>query len=343
MKFRAIIGLLVFFSSAGAALLFWPGNELVANSPTPVPANSPAALQAAPTAKPGPGGGTIMETEFGPLEIFPPDNAFNRRIDHLPVHPKSAVWIRSVGIDKNLHNDFGGEWKGRKIGIPYHVVAGNTPGVPVGFRYADESDPELYPLTKDTPIEGGPNAEGDRHAIVIDYHNKRLYELYRAFRQELGWSADSGAVFDLTSNAPRTLYWTSADAAGLPIFPGLLRYEEVFVKKKVTHAVRFTVQKTQKAFIFPARHFASRSSDRNLPPMGMRCRLKADYDISGFAEPVQVILQGLKDYGMILADNGGDWFIQGNVDDRWPVEIIKAMKDVKGRDLEVVYSGTTTR
>jgi hypothetical protein len=211
--------------------------------------------------------------------------------------------------------------------------------VPVTFEYADESDPGPYPIPPNPPIEGGPDSEGDRHILIIDRDNHRLYELFSAYPTEKGWRAGSGAIFDLDSNALRPAGWTSADAAGLPIFPGLVRYDEVMEKGEIKHALRFTARRTQRGYISPARHFASSSSDPNLPPMGLRVRLKADYDVSGFPRPVQVILTALKKYGLLLADNGGNWFISGAPDPRWDDEALATIKRVKGRDLEVVDTG----
>jgi hypothetical protein len=276
---------------------------------------------------------------LGDLRIFPPDNPWNTDISKLPVHPRSAVYLQSIGLDANLHPDFGTVWEGAPSGIPYVVVGQDQPKVPVTFEYADESDPGPYPIPPNPPIEGGPDSEGDRHILIIDRDNHRLYELFSAYPTEKGWRAGSGAIFDLDSNALRPAGWTSADAAGLPIFPGLVRYDEVMEKGEIKHALRFTARRTQRGYISPARHFASSSSDPNLPPMGLRVRLKADYDVSGFPRPVQVILTALKKYGLLLADNGGNWFISGAPDPRWDDEALAAIKRVKGRDLEVVDTG----
>jgi len=272
-------------------------------------------------------------------QVFPPDSPWNTDISHYPVHPNSANFINSIGPDKHIHPDFGGPWQGRPNGIPYCIVRGDQPKVPVTFDYAGESDAGPYPIPEDAPIEGGPDSDGDRHVLVIDVDNCKLYELFRAFKVNGGWKAGSGAIFDLKSNQLRPEGWTSADAAGLPIFPGLVRYDEVVEKKEINHALRFTVRRTQRGYILPATHFASRRDDPNLPPMGLRLRLKADYDISGFPKEVQVILKALKQYGMILADNGGDWFITGAPDPRWNDESLAALKKVNGKDLEVVDTG----
>lgn len=270
---------------------------------------------------------------------FPPDNPWNRRIDRAPVDPRSAALIRTIGPDKPLHADFGSFWEGKPIGIPYVVVGARTRRVPVSFEYADESDPGPYPVPPNPPIEGGPNSDGDRHVLMLDRDAWKLYELYHVYPDGKGYKAGSGAIFDLHSNQLRPAGWTSADAAGLPLFPGLVRYDEVVEQKEIRHALRFTVNRTRRAYVAPARHFASSSDDPALPPMGMRVRLKASYDISGFPKSSQVILQALKTYGMILADNGSDWYVSGTHDERWNDDDITAIQQVKGRDLEVVAMG----
>lgn len=275
---------------------------------------------------------------------FPDNDPWNTPVDKLPVDAKSRTFIKSIGADKPLHPDFGAQYEGAPLGIPYVVVAGTQPKVPVSFEYADESDPGPYPIPADAPIEGGPKADpdGDRHVLVFDRDNEKLYEMFSASRAGKEWHAGSGAVFDLKNNKSRPEGWTSADAAGLPIFPGLVRYDEVMEQKEIRHALRFTVKKSQRAYVAPASHYASESKDSSLPPMGLRVRLKADYDISEFPEAAQVILRCLKTYGMILADNGGDWFISGAPDDRWDDEALGAIKRVKGSDLEVVQMGPLT-
>ena len=273
--------------------------------------------------------------------LFPADNPWNQDISNEPVDPNSANLIASIGLGTSLHPDFGTVWNGAPNGIPYVVVSGAQTKVPITFTaYGDESDPGPYPVPTDAPIEGGPNGMGDRHVIVIDRDNWKLYELYRAFPNGSGWSADSGAVFDLNSNAPRPAGWTSADAAGLPVFPGLVRYDEVFGRREIAHALRFTAARTRRAYVFPARHFASSSTDPNLPPMGMRVRLKASFDISGYTPSMQVILRALKKYGMILADNGSNWYVSGAPDARWNDSELNTLKGVKGSDFEVVRMGT---
>jgi len=273
-------------------------------------------------------------------QVLPADNPWNLDISKYPVHPNSDAFIASIGTDKHLHPDFGTVWQGAPIGIPYVVVRADQPKVPIDIvAYPDESDAGPFPLPLGAPIEGGPDSDGDRHVIALDVDNCKLYEIYRAFRTDDGWKCDSAAVFDLTSNELRPMGWTSADAAGLPIFPGLVRYEEV-EQGAVNHALRFTVSKSQRGYILPATHFASRSSDANLPPMGLRVRLKADYDISGFPPEVQLILKALKKHGMIVADNGGDWYISGAPDSRWDDEALSALKQVEGKHFEVVDTGS---
>lgn len=273
------------------------------------------------------------------VQLFPADNPWNQDISALPVHPNSDAFIASIGAGTGLHPDFGTVWDGAPNGIPYVVVPGNTPKVPVNFEYADESDPGPYPIPEDPPIEGGPDSDGDRHILIVDRDNLKLYELYNAWPRNGHWDAGSGAIFDLTSNALRPDFWTSADAAGLPILPGLVRYDEAVEKGQIRHALRFTAARTRRAFIHPATHFASSSNDPNLPPMGLRVRLKAGFDISGFPAEVQVILRALKSYGMFLADNGSNWFISGAPDPRWDDEALSALRQVEGSNFEAVYTG----
>ena len=263
---------------------------------------------------------------------FPADNPWNRPVDKDPVDPRSEALIRSVGANTPLHADFGTTWEGQALGIPYVVVDSKTRRVPVHFEYADESDPGPYPIPPNPPIEAG----DDRHLLMLDREQWKLYELYQAVADGKGYRAGSGAIFDLNSNGLRPQGWTSADAAGLPIFPGLVRYDEVVEGREIRHALRFTVERSRRAFVPPARHFASDSNDPNLPPMGMRVRLKASYEISGFPPHVQVILRALKTYGMICADNGSNWFISGTHDPRWSDDELSSLKRVTGQDLEVL-------
>jgi hypothetical protein len=275
---------------------------------------------------------------LGGRRPFPDNNPWNQDISKAPVDPNSATLIASIGLDKPLHPDFGTTWRGLPAGIPYIVVAGAQQKVPVKFEYAAESDPGPYPIPSNAPIEGGGKADGDRHVLVIDRDNWILWELFAAYPEDGGkrWRAGSGAMFDLKSNKLRPAGWTSADAAGLPIFPGLVRYDEVMEQRAIRHALRFTCRRTRRAYVPPATHWASRSKDLNLPPMGMRVRLRANYDISHFPPEAQVILTALKKYGMFVADNGGDWFLSGAPDMRWNDEAIQTLKRVRGKDFEVV-------
>lgn len=268
--------------------------------------------------------------------LFPNDNPWNTRIDGAPVDPNSDMLIASIGLDDNLHPDFGADYNGGPFGIPYVVVEGGTPRVPVTFDYADESDPGPYPIPHDAPIEGGPSSDGDRHILVLDRDNWMLYELFAAYPEGDGWRAGSGAIFDLGSNVLRPAGWTSADAAGLPILPGLVRYDEVVELGEIRHALRFTVRRTRRAYVHPARHWASSETDPTLPPMGMRVRLKADVDITAYPPAAQVILNALKAYGMMVADNGSDWFISGAPDPRWPDDDLNTLKQITGAMFEVV-------
>jgi len=276
---------------------------------------------------------------------FPADNAWNTAVDGAAVDPNSDALIASIGLTKGLHPDFGASYGGGAFGIPYVVVSGDTPGVSVAFDYADESDPGAYPIPVGSPIEGGSSSTGDRHVLVIDRDNWRLYELFAAYpvAGSVNWTAGSGAIFDLSSNAQRPAGWTSADAAGLPIFPGLARYDEVVERGVVQHALRFTVSHSRHAYVAPARHYASSDTSSNRPPMGMRVRLKATFDIAGFPASARVILQALKTYGMIVADNGSDWYISGAPDSRWSDSELNALKTVPGSAFEVVVMGTLVR
>jgi hypothetical protein len=259
-------------------------------------------------------------------------------VDTLPVHPRSDDYVTSIGRWTGLHPDFGaGAWNGGPIGIPYATVPGTQPGVTVSFDYWDESDPGPYPIPPDPPIEGGPASTGDRHVLVVDQDRCVLYELFYAWPNPDGsWHAGSGAVFDLRSNALRPAGWTSADAAGLPILPGLVRYDEI-AAGEIRHALRFTAPWTQRAYVWPARHYASSLTDPALPPMGQRFRLKGAFDVSGFSSEVQVILTALKRYGMMLADNGSAWYVSGVPDSRWNDEdLVDALRLVPGDAFEAV-------
>lgn len=300
------------------------------------------------TNPPGEGPGDIpgeTDSTIVGRRMFPADNLWNKDISSEPVDPASDVLINTCGASAQLHPDFGTTWNGGPIGIPYVVVRGNQARVPVTFDYDDESDPGPYPIPRDAPIEGGASSNGDRHVLIVDADNWRLYELFDAHPVNGGdrWTAGSGAIFDLSSNSLRPAGWTSADAAGLPILPGLVRYDEVVEQKEIRHALRFTCPTTRRAYVAPARHFASSRTDPSQPPMGMRVRLKANVDISGFPPNVQVILRALKTYGMFLADNGSSFYVTGTHDMRWNDDEIGAMKQLRGRDFEVVKMGNITQ
>ncbi len=275
--------------------------------------------------------------QIGQCQIFPDDNIWNTPIDTLPVHSNSAAYIQTIGTDRTLRADFGsGLWEGAPIGIPYITVPGNQPKVAVTFEYDDESDAGPYPVPADAPIEGGPDSDGDRHVIMVDTDNCILYELYAAYPQNDGtWQAGSGAIYDLNSHTLRPDGWTSADAAGLPILPGLVRYDEV-ASGEITHAIRFTVPQTQRAYLWPARHFASSLTGTEYPPMGLRLRLKANFDISGYSPEIQVILRALKKYGLILADNGSSYYMSGAPDERWDNNMLRELLQITGSNLEAV-------
>lgn len=288
----------------------------------------------------GSGGGTPSgdRAPSGPVTIgiFPPDNPWNTDISSAPVDPLSDAYLASIGLDTGLHPDFG---TNPDYGIPFVVVGADQPLVPIAFDYDDESDPGPYPIPDDAPIEGGPDAGGDRHVIVIDEDGHRLYEVFAAEKLDAGWHGGSGATWDLDSNDLRPAGWTSADAAGLPIFPGLVNADEVLAIGEIDHALRFTARRTQRAYVHPARHFASSSTDPALPPMGLRVRLKADFDETGYPADCQVILRALKKYGMFLADNGSDWYVSGTSDPRWNDDTLRELRNVTGRDFEVVETG----
>jgi len=273
----------------------------------------------------------------GACPVLPADNAWNARVDTLPRHANSDAYIATIGATRGVHPDFGTVYEGAPIGIPYLTVPGTQARVRVAFDYDDESDPGPYPIPPDAPVEGGPQSDGDRHVLVVDRDNCVLYELFYAYRQTDGsWEAGSGAIYDLRSNELRPAGWTSADAAGLPIFPGLVRYDEV-AAGEIAHALRFTAPQTQSAYVWPARHEASSLTGSQFPPMGLRLRLKASFDLSGFSPPVQVVLQALKRYGMILADNGSAWFVSGVPDSRWNDDmLVGELARVKGSDFEAV-------
>jgi hypothetical protein len=252
--------------------------------------------------------------------------------------------VKSIGVDFRLHADFGSRlWDGGPIGIPITVVDPSTPRSDVAFDYADESDPGPYPIPSDVAIEGGREATGDRHAILVDRDACTLAELFSLYPpSDPPWTAGSGARWDLGSNALRPVGWTSADAAGLPILPGLARYDEV-ARGAIYHARRFTVRKSRRAFVYPARHYASPNTCRCLPPMGLRLRLRLDYPIASFPPQARVVLRALKHYGMIVADNGSSWYVSGAPDPGWDNDDLHSLGRVKGSDFRVVDTRSLPR
>ena len=277
--------------------------------------------------------------------VFPADNPWNQRVDRLPVAKDSARIIARIGLNDPVHPDFGsGLYDGEPIGIPFTVVSSRTRRVPVHFQYASESDHGPYPLPRGVPIEGGYRSTGDRHVIVLDSSTCLDYELFAAYPHDGGrsWSAGSGAIFNLRSNRLRPAGWTSADAAGLPILPGLARYDEV-ARGQIDHALRFTAPCTAARYVYPARHEASTCSGAWLPPMGLRVRLKASVNISGLPYQARVVAEALKRYGMILADNGAPWFISGAPNPRWNNDALHLLDRLTGRDFEVVDTSSLPR
>jgi hypothetical protein len=295
-------------------------------STVPVPAASSPA-PSSPSASPSAAAG---------CSILPPDNVWHADVSRLPVLAQSSAYVASIGAAKPVHPDFGaGRIDGAPFGIPVTTIRPDQARVPVRFEYAGESDPGPYPIPPNAQIEGGPNADGDRHVILYDPAGCKLYELYDAHPQGTGWAAGSGAVYDLRSNRLRRAGATSADAAGLPILPGLVRYEEVKAGH-IDHAIRLTAPQTRNAYLWPARHAASTRTDANLPPMGLRLRLKASVDVSRLPGPARVVAEALKRYGAILADNGSAWYLSGTQDDRWDNDALNALKSLRGDQFEAV-------
>ncbi len=273
---------------------------------------------------------------IGGCSVLPADNIWNTPVNTLPVLSGSATMVNTIGANSGFHADFGsGTWDGGPIGIPFVTVPGSQTKYPATFYYDDESDSGPYGIPLNAPIEGGSNSTGDRHTIAVDTTNCVLYELYRAFPQSSSWKADSGAIFDLRSNALRPSTWTSTDAAGLPIMPGLVTYEEVQTGE-IRHALRFTVPQTRREFVWPARHYASSLTGAQYPRMGERFRLKAGFDISPFPSDVQVILRAMKKYGIMVADNGAAWYISGKPDPRWNNDNLHTLHQLLGSNFEAV-------
>lgn len=278
--------------------------------------------------------GTLPGPFVGGCRVFPTDNAWNVDISGAPLHPRSAQmisYIQARGGD-NLHPDFG---ENPAYGIPFVVVPQGQPVVPITYdAYGDESDPGPFPIPLDAPVEGG----SDRHVLVVQQGTCQLFELFVGRRSGAGWVAESGAKFDLRSNALRPIGWTSADAAGLPILPGLVRYEEV-AAGRIDHAIRITFTTTQRGFILPATHFASSNTNIDAPAMGQRMRLSASYDISGLTGQARVIAVAMQRYGVIVADNGSNWFFQGAPSPGWNDDELNQLKSIPGTAFQVVDMG----
>ena len=285
-------------------------------------------------------GGAAAPPKLAGCPVFPASSVWNTPVDRLPVAANSAQLIASIGTGDHVHADFGsGLYDGSRIGIPFVAVHGTrTPKSHVTFDYADESDKGPYPIPANVPIEGAPAHanEGDRHALIVDRDSCRLYELYALRRTGGGYAAGSGAIFDLRSNRLRPAGWTSADAAGLPILPGLARWDGDAATGSIDHALRFTVERTRRAYIYPARHFASSSTDPALPPMGLRVRLKAGVDIASLPRQARIVAQAMKTYGLILADNGSNWYVSGAPSPHWSNDELHALGRLSGADFEVV-------
>lgn len=276
-------------------------------------------------------------TSLGGCPNLPARDIWHADVSGLPVHANSAAYVASIGAGRSVKADFGaGQWDGGPIGIPVTYVAGNQQRVPVSFYWPHESDRGPYPIPRDAAVEGGPNSGGDRHVLVVDTGACRLYELFDAYPNADGsWRAGSGAVFDLNAHQLRPAGWTSADAAGLPIAPGLVRYEEV-AAGRIDHAIRVTAPRTQDRFVWPARHAASPSGDAALPPMGLRLRLKSGVDVAKLPPQARVVAEAMKIHGVIVADNGSPWFLSGTPDPRWNDGALRALAALRGSDFEAV-------
>jgi hypothetical protein len=308
----------------------WPGSGPIAAAARAVRAG----CTVSGTASTCPGESPVV----GGCPVFPANNAWNVDISGYPVHPRSAAILRRIALVGGdfVHPDFGSNLA---YGIPYTVVPATQPLVPIRYTaYGNESDPGPFPIPLNARVEGG----SDRHVLVVRQGTCELFELFAAQRSGAGWAAASGARFNLRSNALRPAGWTSADAAGLPILPGLVRYDEV-ASGQIRHALRVTFAETQAGYISPARHFASSSTDPDLPPMGLRLRLRADYDIRRFTGASRVVLEALRRYGMFVADNGSNWFITGATDARWNDDDLDQLKGVPASAFEVVATGQIVR
>jgi len=295
-----------------------------------IPASPSAGANTASPSNADPAGGPVI----GGCPVFPEDNYWNVTANQLPVHARSPEWIDSIGRNTGFHMDFGsGEWDGGPIGIPFNVISASQVGTyTLDFYYPDESDAGPYPISENPTIEWG----SDHHVLLVETEHCRLYEIYDASLNDGRWSGGSGAIWDLNSNDLRPADWTSADAAGLPILPGLARYDEILAGK-IEHALRFTAESTN-SYIWPARHLTSGDAGMltSTPPMGARFRLKPDFDISRFPPEMQVILQAMKTYGIVLADNGSDWYVSGTPDPRWDNDLLHLLDVLTGDDFEAV-------
>ncbi len=304
----------------------------------PVPAASGAADTSDVAGAAGASGAAGTTVPGAPAcPMFPADNVWNTPVANLPIDAHSARWLASMdSATTYLHPDFGSSGDpAAPYGIPFTVVGRAQRFVRVSFLYADESDPGPYPFGPGTPIEGGPGASGDRHAIMVDPRSCRLYELYDATYRLRGSTAGSGAIWNLRSNALRPAGWTSADAAGLPILPGLLDWQEVR-SGRVDHAIRMTAEVTDRAYVWPARHEAGARDDAALPPMGARFRLEAGFDVERYPPLVRVVLRAFQRYGLILADNGSNWYFTGAASNSWPDWFIADLKTIPARDFQAV-------
>jgi hypothetical protein len=310
-----------------------PPGDISRSSPIPVTPGSITAGSDGTKVSPA----VLSGPSVSGVPVFPPDHIWNTRVDSLPVDPRSAEYVRTIGSTSYLHADFGsGMYEGNLIGIPYNIVNGSQEKKTVIFDYADESDAGPYPIPDNPLIEGG----SDHHLLIIDRDAKILYELYAAEKQADGsWAAGSGAVFNLSGYTLRPSGWTSADAAGLAILPGLVRYDEVNAGE-INHALRFTAPSTRRAYTWPARHYASSVTDPAYPPMGQRFRLKSSFNTSGYPYQAQIVLEALKKYGMILSDNGAPWYITGAPDERWDNDALHTLHRLKGSDFEAVDSSS---
>jgi hypothetical protein len=302
----------------------------------PLPAASAATASPSVSPRPSHSGTGITRPTAGSCTILPANDVWHADVSRLPVLAKSATYVSSIGASATVHADFGsGLYQGAPIGIPITTVSATQAKTRVTFQYASESDKGPYPIPRTAAIEGGPSSAGDRHVILYDPAHCMDYELYAAYPHGTGWTAGSGAIFDLASNKLRPAGWTSADAAGLPILPGLVTWADM-KSGHIDHAIRVTVPRTQAAYVWPARHQASSSGDSSLPPMGLRLRLKASVDISHLPSQAHIVAAAMKKYGVIVADNGSPWFISGAPDAHFDNDALHALGSLTGTDFEAI-------